>query len=163
MAVRQNPRLFRSLVNGKLTRRSAKSICFCSSGGFPFLSCLLFIHVPIAHLFVTFSERGLRQTTASSQVCLPGETTSSGAACSGWHSVGVYVSKPQIESSRNYMKNSSVCTKKSWRRKSHGESDLGAQSKSLKGWIFGGEEAGCASSAPFANQINFRYVIVVSW
>lgn len=150
MAVRQNTRVFRSLVNGNLTRRSAKSICFCSSGDFCLFSGLFFRHNPIVHLSVTFSERGLRQTTASSHVCLHGETVLCSTACSGWHYVGVYILITQIEPTRNYMKSSSDC-KKTWKRKSQRESDLRAESKSLKGGIFGREEAGCASFAWFAN------------
>lgn len=109
--MRQKPRAFRSPVNGNLTRRSAKSICFCSSGGFRLFSSLFFIHIPIAHLFVAFSERGLRQTTASSQVCWLGASASCGAACFGGHHLGVCILKPQIKPIRNYTKSSSVCRK----------------------------------------------------
>lgn len=109
VAVRQNTRGFRSLVNGNLTRRSAKSICFCSSGGFCLFSGLFFRHIPIVHLSVAFSERRLRQTTASSHVCLHGEPVLCSAACSGWHYVGVYILMPQTEPIRNYMKSSCDC------------------------------------------------------
>lgn len=81
MAVRQKLRAFRSLVGGNLTRRSAKSICFCFSGGFRLFSSLFFMHILIAHLFATFSEWGLRQVTILFQICPLRETKSCGAVC----------------------------------------------------------------------------------
>lgn len=110
MAVRQRAGVLRSLVDGNLTRWSAKSICFRSSGGFRLFSSLFLMHIPIAHLFVTFAERDSRRAAAPSQIWEP---RSRGAVCFLW----LHTWKPQIDPERNGMKGSSLWEKKKKNKK----------------------------------------------
>lgn len=163
MAVRQRAGVLRSLVDGNLTRWSAKSICFRSSGGFRLFSSLFLMHIPIAHLFVTFAERDSRRAAAPSQIWEP---RSRGAVCFLW----LHTWKPQIDPERNGMKGSSLWEKKekkqktkkqkTQRRKSRGERDLG---ESISGWVFGLEQPGCASCARFAHRLPSLEVWVYCW
>lgn len=153
MAVRQKAGVLRSLVDGNFTCWSVKSICFRSSGGFRLFSSLFLVHIPIAHIFVTFAERDSRRAAAPSQIWEPRWR---GAVCFLW----LHTWKPQTEPERNGMKGSSLWErgeekkKNSEEEKAGGERDIG---ESISGWVFGLGQPGCASWASLCTPAAYTW------